>query len=123
MKNSTQSGIGTSVRRSVSILMIFAALALANVAKAADSKNTLSNSGTSMGSTNSTISEPASNGSQPDAGASRVEGNRHNFTAQTALYCFTDYGTFYMRDWVPVGSLCQVQLPYYPFYVVYGIAG
>jgi hypothetical protein len=123
MKNSTQSGIGMSVRRSVSILMIFAALALVNVAKAAAIKNTLSNNGTSIGGTNSTISEPASNGSQPDVEAPRLEANLHLFAEQARLYCYTDFGVTPMVTWALPGDSCYTQLRFYPFSIVWGIVG
>lgn len=122
MKNSTPSGIGTVIRRSVSILTILATLALTNAAKAADFKGTPSNAGAIITSTNSTIPVPASKLSQTDAGVLHLEASLHGFTAEPALYCFTDYGTFYMRDWVPIGAGCSVVLPYYPF-IAYGIAG
>jgi hypothetical protein len=101
--------------------MIFATLALTNVVKAADFKGAPSNAGANITATNSTTLEPASNGPQTDAGATYLEANLHNLTAQLALFCVTNYGTFFIDDWQPVGTVCSVGLAYYPF-VAYGVA-
>jgi hypothetical protein len=121
MKNSNENGIGKSIRRSVSIFLIFAALAITNVAKAADLNGTLSNNATTTTFPNPNPSDATSNASQLNAGATRTEGNHLSFTEEPALYCYTDYGTFLIGVWVPEGAACSISLPFYPF-IAYGIA-
>lgn len=120
MKNSKQTGIGTSIRWSVSILTMFATLALTNAAKAADFKGTPSNAGANVTVTNSTIPVPASEVSQGDTGAPRLEASLHLFAEQTGLFCYTNLGVFRMLTWSFPGSSCFVQLGYT---TVWGVVG
>jgi hypothetical protein len=121
MKTSMQSGIAVIIRRSVSILMIFATFALTNVAKAADFKGEPSHTEQNIILTNSTTLVPASNGPQTDAAPTHPEANHLNLTERVALFCVTNYGTFFIEDWQPAGTVCSVGLAYYPF-VAYGVA-
>jgi hypothetical protein len=121
MKNSQHNGIGNLIRRTASILTILATLAMTNVAKASDFKGTPSNTGANITATNSTILESASSDSQTDAGATHLEANLLNLTQPIALYCVTDYGTYFIQDWQLAGTICAVSVSFYPF-VVYGVA-
>lgn len=97
MKNSTigSTRFKSSVRRSVSILLIFAALAVANVANAADLRNT-----------------PASD---------RTNVGLNNLPHQWVMFCYTPYGAYVMAYPLPVGSSCSVFDP--NLGVLYGTVG
>src|ERR1700737_1192499 len=103
MKNSNQSGIGLSVRRSISIFLIFtmfATLAVTNVAKAADFKN-----------------RP-----QTLSGAGNLDGNPRLVAQLSGLYCYAYQGRSPMFDASPVGFPCHFTIPYPP-YIAYGTVG
>jgi hypothetical protein len=121
MKNSNENGIGKSIRRSVSIFLIFAALAITNVAKAADLNGALSNNATTTTFPNPNPSDATSNASQLSAGAARTEGNHLSFTEPPAFYCVTDYGSFIMTGWALPGDSCYIQLNFFPYTTVWGI--
>jgi hypothetical protein len=121
MKNSNQSLIGSSIRRSVSILLMFATLAVTNVAMAADFKNRPSDNGTSIGVTKLSNWSSAFDNSQPRSRAASLDGNPRLIAEQWALYCYTDFGAFPMVDAVPPGSPCTVPLRFFPF-IAYGTA-
>jgi hypothetical protein len=121
MKTLMQSGIAVTIRRSVSILMIFATFALTNVAKATDFKSEPTHDGQNITLTNSTNLVPASNGPQTDAAPTHLEANHLNLSEPIALFCVTNYGTFFIEDWQPAGTVCSVGLAYFPF-VAYGVA-
>ena len=96
MKNSNQSGIGSSVKRSISIFLIFmmfATLAVTNVAKAADFKN-----------------RP-----QTLSGAGNLDGNPRLVAQLWGLYCYTDYGRYPMLDSTPLGFPCHVRIRFWPY--------
>ena len=120
MKNSNENGIGKSIRRSVSIFLIFAALAITNVAKAADLNGALSNNATTTTFPNPTPSDATSNASQLSAGAARTEGNHLSLTEPPAFYCVTDIGTFIVYGFGLPGDSCYVQLRYFPYTTVWG---
>jgi hypothetical protein len=122
MNNKNQSGIGISVRQSVSVLLIFAALAITNAALAADFKNTPSPDGIDAALTNSHVSKSTSEGSQLESKPINPDGNTTLFAMQGALFCYTPFGTFRMLNWVPVGASCYAQFSYYPF-AAWGVAG
>lgn len=115
MKNSTarESGSNSALRKSVSVLLIFASLVAGNVAKAADSKSMLSNQAADVAAIHSNnaarnLSETAPEASKP--------ASEDTLDAQLfALNCFTPYGTFPMRVLLPVGSGCYATFPWYPF--------
>jgi hypothetical protein len=122
MNNKNQSGIGTTLRRSVSVLLILAALALTNAAQAADFKNTPSPDGIDATLANSHVLESATEGSQFESKPIDPDGNTTVFAMQGALFCYTPFGTFRMLNWVPVGASCYAQFSYYPF-AAWGVAG
>jgi hypothetical protein len=115
MKNSGvgQIGIKSAVRRSVSILLIFAAFAVSNSAKAADFNNNVR-----PGEGNVFLADA----SYPDAGIQDRDTEPPLLAQQGAPWCYTDAGAFPMRVALPAGVPCHVNVPYYP-YVFYGITG
>jgi hypothetical protein len=116
MKNSGvgQIGIKSSVRRSVSILLIFAAFAVSNSAKAADfNNNVLPGEGTNIF---------LADASYPDPDTQDRDTEVPLLAQQGAPWCYTDAGAFPMRVALPAGVPCHVNVPYYP-YVFYGITG
>jgi len=121
MKNSNRSGIWSSIRRSVSILLMFASLAVTNAAKAADLKNSPADGGTNINLTELSHRGRTFDVSQPLSGAASLNGNSRLVAMQVALYCYTNFGTFPMVVAVPPGSLCRVPLAFYP-YVAFGTA-
>lgn len=116
MKNSKagQIGIKSSVRRSVSILLVLAAFAVSNSANAADSNNNLrSGEGTIV---------LVADAPYLDAGIQDRDTELTLLAQQGAPWCYTDAGAFAMRVALPAGVPCHVNVPYYP-YVFYGITG
>ena len=92
MKCSNRTGVGSSIRRSVSILLIFATLALTNVSKAADFKNGPAEQGTMIALTN--LSD---------------RGGAHNLSQVLwGTVCYTPFGSAPMLYPMPVGSSCHV---------------
>src|ERR1700689_4294810 len=101
MKNSNQSGIGSSIRRSVSILLIFAALAITNVSGAADIKNSPANNGANSSLTplSDRVSIPGtSQGGSVDGGP---EGAPRLTAEYRARFCVTIFGTFPLDEPMP----------------------
>lgn len=123
MNNSTESGIAKSFRRSASILMMFAALAMTNVAKAADSKSMLSNETTNLTFPIPDHSDATSQSSQPDADAPRLEANLNLFSEQRPLFCYTDFGVTRMGTFALPGDSCFARLNFYPYSIVWGVVG
>ena len=124
MKNSAlgQAGIKSSVRRSVSILLVFAAFAVSNNAKAADSKNLPFDGRTNVQLLNASDRDStalAVSERGPEAG--RLDPDP-SFQQMPAPWCYTNYGRFPMLVALPPGYVCSVNLPYWPF-VVTGITG
>jgi hypothetical protein len=123
MKNTMQSGISTLVRRSASILTIFAALALTNVTNAADIKSTQSNETTNLTFPIPNHSDATSTNSQPNADAPRLEANLNLFSEQRPLFCYTDFGVTRMATFALPGDSCYARLNYYPYSIVWGVVG
>jgi hypothetical protein len=123
MKNSesNQGGIKLFVRRSAPILLIFATMVVANVAKAADHSNIPSDRGTSVESTHSVSA--ALNASESGLKTPNLDDQDTLVAQLPALFCYTSYGAFPMGVWMPVGYSCSVTLPFYPFATIYGITG
>jgi hypothetical protein len=120
MNNSPESGIGKSIRRSVSILLIFAALAVTHVAKAADLNSTQSNETPNLTFPIPDHSAAASNASQPNAESSRLQTSLHLSAEQRGLFCYTDFGVYPMRTWARPGDSCYIQVG---FTTVWGVVG
>jgi hypothetical protein len=116
MKNSAmdQSGIKSSVRRSISIFLVFATLAGSNVVEAAGSKNMSSHDGTNVQLVD------ASDRGGPASPVSELA--PLSVAQQPALWCYTSYGRFPMLVALPPGYSCSVSLAYYPYFVT-GITG
>jgi hypothetical protein len=103
MKNSNQNGIGSSVRWSISILlifMVFASLAVTNVAKAEDFNN-----------------RP-----QTHSGAASLDDSPRLVAQLGGTFCYTYYGAFRMYDATPVGFSCTARFNFWP-YVAPGTVG
>jgi hypothetical protein len=123
MKNSTESGIAKSLRRSVSILMVFAALTMTQVAKASDLKSTQANEKTNLTFPVADHSDVAPLASQPDAQAPRQEMKVNLFSEQRPLYCYTDFGVTPMLTFAVPGDSCFARLNYFPYSIVWGVVG
>jgi hypothetical protein len=123
MKNSTESGIAKSFRRSVSILMVFAALGMTQVAKAADLKSAQANETTNLTFPLADHSDAAPLASKPDAEAPRLEMKLNLFSEQRPLYCYTDFGVTRMMTFAVPGDSCFARLNYYPYSIVWGVVG
>jgi len=121
MKNSNQSGIGSSIRRSVSILLMFAVLAVTNGAKAADHKNKKAEDGTNVSLAHQSDRNSTFDASQPRSGDASLDGNPTLIAEPWALYCVTNFGTFPLVNLVPSGSVCYAEFNYWP-YSALGIA-
>lgn len=92
MKRSNRTGIGSSIRRSASILLIFATLAVTNVTRAADLKNGPAEQETKIALTS--LSD---------------RGGAHHFSqVLLGTVCYTAYGSAPMLYPMPVGSPCHV---------------
>jgi hypothetical protein len=123
MKNSTESGIAKSFRRSVSILMVFAAMGITQVAKAADLKSAQANETTNLTFPVADHSDAASLASQPNAEAPRQQMKLNLFSEQRPLYCYTDFGVTRMMTFAVPGDSCFARLNYYPYSIVWGVVG
>jgi hypothetical protein len=121
MKSLNQSGIGFSIRRSVSILLMFATLAVTNGAKAADFMSNPTDEGTNISFSHPSDRNSTFDASQPRSGDASLDGNPTLIAEPWALYCVTDFGTFPLVNLVPSGSLCYAEFNYFP-YAAYGIA-
>lgn len=89
MKNSNRTGLGSSIRRSASILLILAALAVTNVSMAADFRN---------GATDN----------QTNVELSRRDGALNLAQIIWGTVCYTPFGSAPMFYPAPVGSICHV---------------
>jgi hypothetical protein len=123
MKNSTESGIAKSFRRSVSILVVFAALAMTHVAKAADLKSAQANETTNLTFPVADHSDAAPLASQPDAEAPQQQMKLNLFSEPRQLYCYTDFGVTPMLTFAVPGDSCFAQLNYFPYSIVWGVVG
>lgn len=92
MKNSNRTGVGSLIRRSAAILLIFAALATPNASKAADIQNSHSEN-----RTNIELTELSNHGGP--LGLSQL---------LWGTVCYTPFGAFPMAFPMPVGSACHV---------------
>lgn len=117
MKNSNRSGIGSYIRRSVSILLIFATLAITNVAKAGGLKNSPANEGASVSSTHLSDRGSTFSASRLDSADASPEDTPRLIAWYWAYSCVTVVGTFPLDAPVVSGSLCYV-----PSYNVFGRA-
>jgi hypothetical protein len=123
MKNAFgQSGIKSSVRRSISIILVFAALAGGSLAKAADVKNLPSDGGPNV----QLVNGSDQNGAPFKVLDGHLKTNRTHgdlLLAQLpALFCYTDFGRYPMAVALPPGVPCHVNV-LFPPYVLAGITG
>jgi hypothetical protein len=103
--------------------MIFAALAVTNVAKAEDFNGAQSNQTTNLTFPIPNQSDATSQSSQPDADAPRLEAHFNLFSEQRPLYCYTDFGVSRMLTFALPGDSCFARLNFYPYSIVWGVVG
>jgi hypothetical protein len=121
MKNSNRSGIGSSIRRSVSILLMFATLAVTIGAKASDLKNKQADNGTNVSLAHQSDRNSTFDASQSPSGDASQDSTPRLIATNVAFFCVTNYGTFPLNFPLLWGSPCYAQFNYWP-YNAYGIA-
>ena len=122
MKNSNQSGIGSTIRRSVAVLLMFATLAMTSGLKAADLKNKGTDDGTQISLAHQSDQNSTLGASQAPSVDTSADDSSTLVAEHLAFYCVTIYGTFPLISPVLSGSSCYVQSYYWPYNYVYGVA-
>ena len=117
MKNTNRSGIGSSIRRSVSIVLMFALLAVTGVAKAAEVNHSAANNATSA-SVNPLSDRSSTSGAlRLDSAEASPDETPSLVAWYWASNCVTVFGTFPLDGPLVSGSVCYV-----PSYNVFGRA-
>jgi hypothetical protein len=113
----SQMRIKPFVRRSVSILLVLATLAVSTLAQGADSKTTPQDDGTII-----RLVTPQKEGTALQGSEAYQSERDVLFAQQAAPWCYTNIGRFPMYVALPAGVSCSVNLPYWPYYVT-GVTG
>jgi hypothetical protein len=123
MKNTNSQSGESSVRRFISMFLVFATLAFSTFATATNSKNMPPDDGKNVQLVNASHPNEAvvPRSDRDMVGADSLDRDLL-LIAQGPEWCYTTFGPYLMAYWMPPGSYCQVNVTFYP-YVLSGTVG